>query len=524
MDAIGKDAAMEMDVLFRWIRFLPLIFLVGMLPPSAGAASSPKISPRLRHRLADYPAWPVILLCRTQLFEGPGGFSEFQRKHRSRPRSAIRETTLARLKEIAAAEQKAVLRALGNPEQAESLWIVNAVGLTLNRAGVERAASLDEVAYIYADRSAPSRNSAGGTVAEVIRPESPAPFSPEGKRIAGYLKAIQASRVWRKLKIAGEGTVVALFDSGADYRHPDLRNRVWTNPGEVADNGKDDDGNGLVDDFYGYDFATGSPRVLAREKQGHGTWTGGLIAGDGSAGRVTGVAPRTRLMLLIGPGSFCHAARVFEYALESGADVLNMSFSWPGLGQERGLIRRMCEHAVAAGLVPVSGAGNFGKGGGNPAPIPVQLRVPEGIPCVIAAGGVTGKGHPPPFASQGPVEWAQIRFYEDHPLPGGLVKPDICAFPGPGYALLDHSGKGYIAPNHRIGGNSFSGAMVSGVVALMLSAAPELPAWRVKEILEETARPLGSPRKNNRTGSGLVDAWKAVRAAKKAASTFAEHE
>ena len=74
----------------------------------------------------------------------------------------------------------------------------------------------------------------------------------------------------------------------------------------------------------------------------------------------------------------------------------------------------------------------------------------------------------------------------------------------------------YITPNRRIGGNSFSGAMVSGVAALMLSAAPELPAWRVQEILEETATPLGDAGKTNRAGSGLVNARKAVQTARDA--------
>jgi len=509
----------------KWKRFfsaarraLPLVFLLFSLTPGdarAAAELSAKVSPRLRHLLSDYPAYPTIVLGKTQLFNSSDEFAGFQKKNAVRPRSVLRAETIARLKKIAD-ERGSILRALGNPKNVVRLWIVNGIGVTLTRAGVEKAAALEEVAYIYADRATPRFNYEGGSIVEVIRPETSDGFSIEGKASVAYLEGIRADQVWKELDVHGEGAVVALYDSGANYRHPDLRNRLWTNPDEVANNGKDDDGNGLVDDFYGFNFAAGSPRVLAEEKQGHGTWTGGIIAGDGAGGRITGVAPRSRLMLLVGPGSFCHMAQVVQYALEEGADVLNMSFSWPNLGQERGLIRRICDHALAAGLVPVSGAGNFGTGGGNPAPKPVQLRIPEGIPGVIAAGGVAAKGAPPPFASQGPVEWAEIRFYEDFPLPQGLTKPDVSAFPGPGYALLDHRGEGYISPNRRIGGNSFSGAMVSGVAALMLSAAPELPAWRVKEILEETATPLGGPEKNNRIGAGLVNALEAVRAARKA--------
>ena len=76
------------------------------------------------------------------------------------------------------------------------------------------------------------------------------------------------------------------------------------------------------------------------------------------------------------------SSAVHEYALENGADVMNMSFSIPNLGHARGLWRLMSEQATAAGLVLVSGAGNFQRSFLKP----VQLRIPEGIPCVIAAG------------------------------------------------------------------------------------------------------------------------------------------
>ena len=82
--------------------------------------------------------------------------------------------------------------------------------------------------------------------------------------------------------------------------------------------------------------------------------------------------------------------------------------------------------ATAAGLVLVSGAGNF-----QSLSKPVQLRIPEGIPCVIAAGGVDRNLKIPKFVSLGPVEWGSVKFYEDHPMPKGLIKPDVSAFPGP---------------------------------------------------------------------------------------------
>ncbi|MGH7461929.1 MAG: S8 family serine peptidase, partial [Longimicrobiales bacterium] len=114
----------------------------------------------------------------------------------------------------------------------------------------------------------------------------------------------------------------------------------------------------------------------------------------------------------------------------------------------------------------------------------------------------------------GPAEWGTVALYGDYPMPGGLIKPDLVAFPGAGYPLLNGD-SGYVDPNPNIRGNSFSGPQGAGVAALMLSAAPQMPAWRVKEIMETTAHDLGEPGKDNRFGAGLLDAFAAVQAVKK---------
>ena len=113
----------------------------------------------------------------------------------------------------------------------------------------------------------------------------------------------------------------------------------------------------------------------------------------------------------------------------------------------------------------------------------------------------------------GPVGWGDVLYYGDHSFPPGLTKPDVAGFPGPGFALLDPAG-GYIDPNTEIRGNSFSGPQAAGIAALVLSAAPELPPWTVREIIQSTARDLGPPGKDNDTGAGLLDAFAAVQAAR----------
>ena len=466
-----------------------------------------KIDPNVTRAIRGGRAVPVLLLGTRQLLEGAKGFPEFCAKHKDAKRTELRPKIIAQLKAIAKADQVKLRAELDLPKEAQGLWLVNGIAATLTPEAIRAAAKSMNVKYIYPAGPIPMGRGRG-RVSTVLPKAKREAFSAKGKKIPWNLKAVKADRVWSDLKITGRGAVVAMYDAGVNYLHEDLRNNIWRNPGEVANNGKDDDGNGWVDDIYGFNFRSGTPEVIARGRMQHGTMTSGIVAGDGSGGTVTGLAPEAKLMPLMGWGGTYGAVRVHEYALENGADAMNMSFSIPNLGHSRGLWRLMSEQTTAAGLVLVSGAGNFQR-----LRKPVQLRIPEGIPCVIAAGGVDRNMKIPRFVSLGPVEWGSVKFYEDHPMPKGLIKPDVCGFPGPNYPVLAGANKGYIDPNRRIAGNSFSGPHVAGTVALMLSANPDLPAWRVKEILEATATDLGPKGKDHDTGAGLLNALSAVKAA-----------
>ena len=132
---------------------------------------------------------------------------------------------------------------------------------------------------------------------------------------------------------------------------------------------------------------------------------------------------------------------------------------------------------------------------------------------MIAVGGVDSSLSLVTFSSMGPVEWSNVELYRDFPMPNGMIKPDVVAFPGAGYPILSYP-SGYIDPNDRTRGNSLSGPQAAGVAALMLSVAPSLPAWRVMPILKSTARDLGEKGADNQFGAGLIDANAAVKAAR----------
>lgn len=486
-----------------------------------------RIDPELIARADTAKSLNVLILGRTQLFNPIGGLEQFAKDNANADRRNLRRTVIAKLRNIADSEQPAILKVLNTAplqDPPQRLWLVNAVVATVTPAQLRTIAALNEVRYIYpssppivGDGSPAGSNQASdttraaradaGKVREVLAPIPRTPFNAAGKEIPWNIRMLHAPEVWSR-GITGEGAIVVSLDNGVNYLHPDLRNNIWINSREIPNNGVDDDGNGYIDDIYGYDFVRMSAEVGAfqAEPRGvqHGTMTSAIMAGDGTEGIVTGVAPRARVMVLKG-NSIAIAPVAFQYALDNGADVLNMSFSIKDLGNARGVWRLIADQAVAAGLVLTGGSGNFRQN----QPIPVQVQSPKDVPSIIAVGGIDSTLALTQFSSMGPAEWSSVELYRDHPLPVGLVKPDVVAFPGWGYPVVNYP-SGYVNPNERYRGNSFSGPQAAGVAALMLSAAPALPAWRVSLILQETARDLGAPGKDNEFGAGLIDAAKAV--------------
>lgn len=491
--------------------------------PTPGAAQNDaveqKLDPPLLEVLHAGGSARVIVLGRTQLFEQVGGLERFQQEHAGENRRELRHQVVATLKRNAEAEQAAILAALGRTRADRALWILNALSLELSAEEIRAAGRLDEVLFIYAGGELlPPDPEAPTEPILVIPPDEPPAFTTDGKQVAWNVQHLNAPRAWRELGSLGRGAVVAVLDNGANYAHTDLRANLWRNSGEVPNNGNDDDHNGWVDDLYGYDFGSMSANVrdtsTSRGRQ-HGTMTSGMVVGDGSGGIITGVAPRAQLMLLKITGGNVDAAGnrpigaaiAYQYAIEEGADILSMSFSLPGLGNLRGFWRMMSDHAVAAGLFLVGGAGNFRAS----QPIPVQHQSPKDVPAVISVGGIDTLFVLRPFSSMGPAEWSSVALYGDYPLPEGIVKPDVVAFPGEGFPVLGIEDRGYIDTDSvRIRGNSFSGPQVAGIAALIFAEHPGMSVWSVRGIIEETAHDLGEPGKDNMFGYGLVDAHAAV--------------
>lgn len=173
---------------------------------------------------------------------------------------------------------------------------------------------------------------------------------------------IDAPEAW-DVTTGSTGVIVALLDGGADYLHPDLTNNVWRNPGESGggreSNGIDDDGNGFVDDVYGFDFYQDDNDPS--DADGHGTHVAGIVGAQGdNAMGVSGVSRQCRLMICrfldaSGNGLTSDAIDAVNYAVANGARVINNS--WVGGGYSAALEAAIA-NARDQGVLFVAAAGN----------------------------------------------------------------------------------------------------------------------------------------------------------------------
>ncbi len=175
-------------------------------------------------------------------------------------------------------------------------------------------------------------------------------MTPSIAKLWGMSK-IDAPQAWERT-VGSPGVVLAVLDTGVDYRHEDLAANMWRNPGEIPGNGIDDDGNGFVDDVYGYDFAadrSGNNDSDPMDIDSHGTHVAGTMAAVGNNGiGVCGVAWNVRIMALKGFRPDLHiydsdSIEAIEYAVLMKRDYRRQ----PG-GHQR-LLRRQRRKPAAEG-------------------------------------------------------------------------------------------------------------------------------------------------------------------------------
>jgi hypothetical protein len=278
---------------------------------------------------------------------------------------------------------------------------------------------------------------------------------------------VNAPEAWAR-GYTGQGIVVAVIDSGVDINHSDLRDNIWRNTGEIVGNGIDDDRNGYIDDVNGWNFGSNqnNNNVLpgtTSQGQGHGTHVAGTIAASNNGIGVTGVAHQARIMAIrMGDvddqGRFTNAgslATAIRYAVNNGANVINMSLGWTD-SQE---LRDALAYAASRNVITVSAAGNSSLSSpGTPAQYATQYG--------LSVGAVDINRTIANFSNRAGSNSAMQH----------VVAPGVNIYsttPGNTYGFS--SGTSMAAPH------------VAGVVALMLSANRNLTHAQVREILTSSA-------------------------------------
>ena len=177
-----------------------------------------------------------------------------------------------------------------------------------------------------------------------------------------HFSILETDKVWKSLKNSsapGAGTVIAVIDTGVDYNHKDLADNIWINPGEIAGNGIDDDGNGYIDDIHGVNILSDNRDPM--DDHGHGTHVAGAITMTAGNGGGVGLAYGAKIMCIkagSSSGTFASydVAKAIKYAVDNGADVINMSFG----GEEKSAIVEAALKDAAEYAVLVASAGNDG--------------------------------------------------------------------------------------------------------------------------------------------------------------------
>jgi len=247
--------------------------------------------------------------------------------------------------------------------------------------------------------------------------------------------------------------IVAVVDSGVNLQHVDLAPRLWLNPGEVAGNGLDDDGNGVIDDIHGFDVITG--QAISGDPNGHGSHCAGIVAITSAGAELMAI----RLLGVDGSGSFADAITGWNYALLNGAKVINNSW---GAGVNPANLPALQEIVAIGesrfGAVFVAAAGNEAT---NTDQVP---HSPSGLAGVLSVGASDDTGNRASFSNF------------------GASTVDLFA---PGVQILSadaFSTSGRV----RFSGTSMASPVVAGALARLADANPQATAAQLKQSVLST--------------------------------------
>ncbi len=285
---------------------------------------------------------------------------------------------------------------------------------------------------------------------------------------------------YEKEGIEPKEVIVAVIDTGIDYKHPDLLNCMWTNSEEIPDDGIDNDGNGYIDDIYGWDYYNDDNTICHYEfserlntyvasqtdNDNHGTHIAGVIAATADNGiGIAGIASNIPIKLMSlkihngvdGKGTVENAVKAIKYATMMGADICNMS--WGTSVYSAALETAMRE----SDMLFVVAAGNGGTNNNSLPMYPASL----GLDNVISTTFVDASG-----------KLTQESNY-------GVSTVDIAA---PGTDIFST----IVGSYSMMSGSSMAVPHVVAIAAVLYSVSDGLYPSSVKELIIDTLKPLDS--------------------------------
>jgi len=327
-----------------------------------------------------------------------------------------------------------------------------------------------------------------------------------------YLQPINIKTAWSKQLLlreqerSSQRSVIAILDTGVDTNHPDLQGKVWRNTDEIPGDGIDNDGNGYVDDYLGWDFveSDNDPRPSLTpgynsDAVSHGTLVAGVAAASvHNAEGIAGVSWFSDIMPLrvldsTGSGDVSDVVAAINYAVNNGADVINMSFVGDKFSES---LFTAIRRAYQQGVVVVAAAGNT-----DPQVNGINLDVTPSYP--VCYDGTNGENYVIGVASVGRT--LQKSSFSNF---GKCI--DVVA-PGEGFVSTGFYSSEPAFTDLYSGtwsGTSLSAPLVSGLVGMLRSIRPGLRVDDIIAVIRQSAQPVDQYNSaySGKLGTGIIDA------------------
>lgn len=328
-------------------------------------------------------------------------------------------------------------------------------------------------------------------------------FTPNDPRYGSqtWMGLMKVDKAWDVTKGASS-VVIAIIDSGTDWKHEDLSANIWTNPKEIPNNNIDDDKNGLIDDYRGWDFVGNisaadaqqgivrpdndpAPGGTINDGTSHGTVVGGCAsASTNNAKGVAGAGFNCRIIAIKcgsdnpGFGGILRGYNAIAYAADLGAHIINCSWGGPGIDAAA---QDLVDYATAKGSLVVAASGNDGLNND------LYLQSPASLDGVLSVGASTAADRVSGFSNYG----RNVDVY----APGENI---LSTYPNNQYRALS--------------GTSFSSPLTAGIAGLVKAAHPDWTPEMIRAQIRGTVDPLvGATFDSRPLYWGRVNAERAVK-------------